>query len=243
MIKKVKSELVPLTREIAQKFASMQALPGERTFNPDRAKFYQDHLKGQTFNSPTWSQAFVAGTKHPWRGDGQHTSFVLANSPDSLFPVELKVTIHTYELDSFSEAPAFFDLFDNPKAARSNVDKMGTYTASYPDLATIDRVFLAKVARGIDFYLRDLSKESGQSVKTYPTREHGLYFDEEHHRQFAIWLSQWRDNKRGGWMLSKAGLTAEMFADRKSHPELAQLFWDQVINENMGNYILDYLAN
>jgi hypothetical protein len=238
MIRKIKSELDPLTRELAEKFSRMKSLPGERTRKPSRLRFFEVRLERKTFNSPTWSKAVIAGAEGEWRADGQHTSHVLANCPEALFPADLPVTVNTYQMDSMADAPDLFDLFDNPMAARTNVDKIGVYVAGYSDLALMDHAFLTKITRGLDYYYRDLSKErlekessEQQTILLYIAREHGLYFKDDSHRVFTRWLHVWCESKHG-WMIGKPGLLAEMFADWKTHSELATRFWGEVMMES-----------
>lgn len=240
MVTKINSELVPLTRELAQRFAQMKPLPGERTIKASRLRFFQAHIDQQTFNSPTWSSATVAGSEDEYRADGQHTSSALASCAEDRFPQGLKVTLNTYRMDSIEDAPDLFDLFDNPMSARTNTDKIGVYVAEYPELENMNHAFLTKITRGIDYFYRDLSQERSEQldIRLYVAREHGLYFKEEQHRSFAVWLDALsREQKRGGhvaaareaWMINKAGLVAEMFADRRADPEVAGRFWSEVM--------------
>lgn len=211
----------------------MRPLPGERNLKSSRLQFFQARLVGHNFNSPTWSKALIAGSEVEWRADGQHSATALANCDPSLFPQDLKVTLNTYQIDSVEEAPDLFDLFDNPIAARTNVEKIGVYVAEYAELAHTEHTFLVKVTRGFDYYYRDLLKEGPelQPVLLYVTREHGLYFREEAHRLFVHWLHVWRSSKHS-WMIGKPGLVAEMFADWKNHPEPATRFWEEVMMES-----------
>jgi hypothetical protein len=168
------------------------------------------------------------------RADGQHTSQILAACEPALFPADLNVTITTYRVDSTADLSDLFDLFDNPISARTNTDKMGVYVADYEDLAAVDRAFLAKTARGIDYYLRDTSNPEDAArtaLVLHSSRNHGLYFNEAQNRNFALWLYQWR-GARHAWMISKPGLVAEMFADWRNYPSIAETFWSQVFTES-----------
>jgi hypothetical protein len=63
MVTKIKSELLPLTRELAIEFLQMAAFPGERDKRPVRLKFFQTHLRNHTFRSPNWAKAIIEGIK------------------------------------------------------------------------------------------------------------------------------------------------------------------------------------
>ena len=230
MLRKVKSELVPLTRELAVEFAQMKPVPGERPLRPSRSKYFEWQLLQGSFNSPNWAKALIEGTQGEWRADGQHTSHLLATCEESLFPVGLSVTVNTYHLDSMLETADLFDLFDNPMSARTNADKLGIYIADHPDLVGMDRTFLGKVARGIDYYYRDLLKNNSKIVVFEP-RQHGLYFHmDATNRAFAIWLAGQHQAKHA-WMIGKPGITAEIYSDWRNHPELADRFWTEVMTE------------
>ena len=230
MIQKVNSELVPLTRELARQFAQMKPVPGERPLRASRLKYLESRLQQQRFCSPTWAKALIEGAGGEWRADGQHSSHLLATCEDGLFPSGLSVTVDTYRLDDILELADLFDLFDNPISARSNADKLGIYIADYADLAKLDRAFLGRAARGIDYYCRDLFK-SNSKVMVFGAREHGLYFHADGaNRDFAVWLYGHRQTKHA-WMIGKPGIAAEIYSDWRNHPELADRFWTEVMTE------------
>jgi len=197
-----------------------------------RLKHFEQLLRGRAFSSPNWSKAILLDDdeREEMRADGQHTSRVLATCDEAIFPRGLSVTVNVYHLDSASDLPDLFDLFDNPLSARSNTDKMSVYAANYEELDGLDRGFLAKVARGIDYYLRDVS-EAQSPLLLHVNREHGLYFEKPDSRTFALWLYQWRE-ARHSWMFSKPGIIAEAYSDWRAFPVVAGEFWAQVFNES-----------
>ena len=228
MVKKIKSELTPLTRELAERFAKMSPLPGERTLRTARVKFFQARLADETFNSPSWSLATIGDSDHEFRADGQHTSHALTLCGDGQFPTHLSVTINTYRLDAEEDRVQLFDLFDNPNSARTNLDKMGIFIANHPDLTHIeDRGFLNKVAHGIDYHHREAN-----APVTHTARDFGVYYDDDaRNRDFANWLYGWHDAIHA-WMVGKPGIVAEIYADWISYPALAGEFWGQVFTES-----------
>lgn len=231
MVAKIKSELLPLTRELAIRFSEMKQMPGERALKDTRLKYFNTKLRTREFQSPNWAVAVVDGVEY--RADGQHTSRTLATCPIEQFPIDLKVTINTYALDSLDERAIVFELFDNPVSARSNTDKLGVYVADFSDLDEVDRAFLSRAAHGIDYYYRDLGKnhEQENQPRVYQTRDHGLYFTESQHREFGVWLYTWH-NAEHAWMLMKPGIVAEIFADWVVYPAMATRFWGEVLTES-----------
>lgn len=232
MIKKISSELRPLTRELALQFTQLPALPGERQLKPARLKFFEARLRDQTFNSPNWAKAIIEGDKIEKRADGQHTSHILSSCENNLFPTDLNVTVSTYHLDLESERARLFDLFDNPMSSRTNSDKMGVFVASHSNLTNLEKSHLAKIARGIDFYYRDILREQKDAdITLFVSRDHGLYFDKPQNQNFAIWLDTW-ESAEHGWMISKPGIVAEIYADWLHSADLAGRFWEQVMTES-----------
>jgi hypothetical protein len=231
MIAKISSTLVPLTRELAQQFKDMQAVPGERPLRQSRVTFFLNHLRHKTFASPNWAKAFIEKTGQEFRADGQHTSNALATCDEALFPAGLSVTVSTYRLTSMDDLADLFDLFDNPQSARTNAEKLGIYIADYEEFQGKDRTFLNNIAHGIDYFLRDAIAAGRQGVTVFGQRQHGLYYHDSAHREFALWLYPLREAKHS-WMFNKQGIVAEIFADWQSHSELAQRFWQEVMTES-----------
>lgn len=233
MLRKTNVELENLTPELAQKFATMDKLPGERPLKQKRLKFFEDHLKAGTFIDPRWSVGICKKDGKKYRLDGQHTSTILttiAHDTPEIFPKDKLVTIDTYEFDSIEEdAAMLFDTFDNPASTRSNEDMMGVFKSEHDDLSGIGSGFCVEATAGIYFY------ESHQkNGKKYPPRVRGLYLVEEQYRDFVNWLKQLFDEEgvKNGWLMNKSGIIGEMLSDWKTDAATAKEFWSYVLKEN-----------
>jgi hypothetical protein len=88
-----------------------------------------------------------------------------------------------------------------------------------------------KVTNAIDFFLHDIPAGSPLPQSRHPGRDHGLYFNIESNRAFAVWLHNWAESKHA-WMISKRGIAAEIFADWLADPVLASRFWGEVFTES-----------
>jgi hypothetical protein len=226
-VHKVASNLEVLTRELAQRFASMTPIAGERDCKPKRLAFFENHVAQKTFIDPTWSKGICKTDGHEYRLDGQHSSRVLANLEAENFP-ELMVTVDIYEFDSLKEdAALLFEKFDHPDSVRDDLDMIHFDKAQHPDLADLDKRFLDKAAKGILFYQRELVKDG----ELFPKRRKGLYFDHEGNRKFVTWLAQFNATTHD-WIIKKPAIVAEIYADYLYNEEMAGEFWGWVFKEN-----------
>jgi hypothetical protein len=234
MIVKKSAELLPLTRELALHVANMMPLPGERELKPSRVAFFQTHLERQTFASPTWSTCVVKDSGREYRADGQHTSHALSQTSEEQFPPGLTVTLQHFEIDSIElDAAKLFDLFDNPKSVRSNLDAIGIYLCRHRDVDSLSRSFTVKVTHAVDSYLREMAKRELDEAKrpiVYPSREHGLYLENEIYRKFALWLHDWFESKNA-WIVNKTAVVVEILSEWITHEEAATVFWNYVFTE------------
>jgi hypothetical protein len=241
--KKVDVKKEPLTPELAKTIAEMPGVPGERKLKTGRLAFLHTHVEKGSFVGPNWAVATDRSAGQQYRINGQHSSHMLAALDEALFPADLIVTVDYYECDSIREdGPALFDLFDNPKATRSDTEHMGTLRVQFPDLvaAGVDNGFLARVTDGIDLNQKEkresllrTNPDSQQAdlIMLWPHRDHGLYFWDDTFRAFAIWLWQWKDSKHWGYV-SRSGVVSEMLDDYKYNIQIATEFWGFVLYEN-----------
>jgi hypothetical protein len=234
-MEKVKSELVPLTRELAIRFSEMRPLPGERKLREARVKYFQGRASSGQFHSPRWSQALVGDDPNPWRGDGQHTSHVLSRLEDREFPKGLNVTIETWQLDDMNQSAEFFDMFDNPISARTNLDKLGVYVAEFEHLKDVEHKFINRILGGVHFFHLDLIRQQQEqpekkvAAAVINARDRGVYLHDPDVRSFLTWTHQWY-HARNNWMFEKPGITAEIYADWRTLPETAEDFWGEVLH-------------
>ncbi len=241
MYRKVDVKKEALTPPLAQKLFSMPGLPGERALQPRRVAFLRNHIAKGSFVGPDWAIATDLSTGQQYRINGQHSSSVLAGLDDALFPANLLASVTYYECDVLKDdSPDLFDLFDNPRSARSDTDHMGTMRAQFPDLiaAGVDNRFLVRVTDGINLNQQErreslLKNPVNQAhlIKLWPHRERGMYFTDPAFRAFAIWLWQWNGSKHWTYV-SRSGIVSEILDDFRYNPSIATEFWGFVFYEN-----------
>jgi hypothetical protein len=222
-----------LTPELAKQFSAMPGLFGERPIRPSRLAFLDHHRRNGTFVSPSWAVVVDQTTGQRYRANGQHSSTMLAQvdgsrDGDPGFPVNLLVTIEEFTTDNLlNDALPIFDLFDHPRAARTNTDIMGIYRARYEELEEIDLPLLVALTNGVAYY------EDGRGTEgiILPPRERGGYLTRAQVRDFVQWAASY-DVTPHGWMFKKAGVVAEMFANIQAEPSAAKEFWRLVLTES-----------
>jgi hypothetical protein len=235
MIIKKQTKELPLTRDLAAAHAAIQPLPGERTKKDARLNFFRNHLKKGTFLSPQWHVAILPdGTEY--RVDGQHTSTVLAECPSELFPqTTVNVTYWSIE-DVFEDGAILFDMFDNPKSARTSEDKMCFFRAQHPDLVTQPAKHLCKVAVTVK-YAADLTdsekwaKGYTEAFKDLPdvtTRNMGEFYKDERWRKFALWSYQWHSAEYAWIYGMPISVMAVILFNWMANLDEAQVFWSEV---------------
>ncbi len=230
----------------------MPGLPGERELKTARVKFLKDHVKLGSFVGPGWAVATSRVTGERYRINGQHSSTMLASLTPEAFPQGLLATIDYFMFDSLREdSPGLFNLFDHPRAARTDTDYMGIHRAAHEDLSDIDNPFLVKTTNGIAFLAKTRREElrkrleaglesptsevtAEEVAKLINHRDHGTFFHEARYREFAIWLWQWHGTKNAAF-INRAGIVSEILNDWEKSVPIATEFWRNVMFEDVAD--------
>ncbi len=249
---KTEVKLEPLTLELAKEISTMPGLPGERELKTARVKFLKDHVKLGSFVGPGWAVATSRVTGERYRINGQHSSTMLASLTPEAFPQGLLATIDYFMFDSLREdSPGLFNLFDHPRAARTDTDYMGIHRAAHEDLSDIDNPFLVKTTNGIAFLAKTRREElrkrleaglesptsevtAEEVAKLINHRDHGTFFHEARYREFAIWLWQWHGTKNAAF-INRAGIVSEILNDWEKSVPIATEFWRNVMFEDVAD--------
>lgn len=236
MYRKVLVESASLTPELAARFAAMTPLPGERLLRSTRRQYLEAQLLRGKFSGPDWASGRCLSTDTIYRLDGQHSSDLLTHLPGGAeFPTGLIATITHYEFDSMGDAADVFNLFNNPRSVRNNLDMMGTYAAQIPELEMYSREFMVNVGNGIYEYEKKRHQGKARDAILLGPRDRGLYFMFTNRPEFvtyAHWLADFRDLRNGKAFLPKPVIVAEMIAHRVQAPQTADEFWRLVFAQS-----------
>jgi hypothetical protein len=215
------------TQELARQIAGMPGLPGERPIRATRLAYLANLRRTHRFVAPSWAIVVDTTTGARYRANGQHSSLMLAECPPEEFPQGLLCTIDEYSTDNFdADASEIFEIFDNPRSARSNTDKMSTVRARFAELQEIKLELLVAIVNGVAHY--EGTREGGV-VRT--PRQRGMYLNAPDVRTFAIWAAS-HEHARHNWLFWKPGVVSEMFTDLQTDPDAAKAFWDLTLTES-----------
>jgi hypothetical protein len=215
------------TQELASQIAGMPGLPGERPIRSSRLAYLDTLRRTGRFVAPSWAIVVDTVTGARYRANGQHSSLMLAQTPPEEFPQGLLCTIDEYSTNNFVEdASEIFEIFDNPRSARSNTDKMSTVRARFSDLQEIKLELLVAIVNGVAHY--EGTREGGAVLTP---RQRGMYFNVPEIRAFAIWAAR-HEHARHSWMFWKPGVVSEMLTDRQTDPDAAIGFWELTLTES-----------
>jgi hypothetical protein len=218
----VKSEVLPLTRELVQKHQQLAPSPTERELKPLRVRFLKGKIEQGLFLPPQWAVAIVNGK--PCRMNGQHSSFVLSES-DGDFPEGLYCHYDTFEVDSSAGMCELFRQFDARQSSRSRTDICGAYQGVYMPTDEFDA---AITLRALDGFAWQMSTYEG--VGGIPQGDDvGQNLHREDTPLFVRWFHSldWSKFKEG----KQKSVAAAMWITWSRNPDQASKFWDDVVHD------------
>jgi hypothetical protein len=214
----LKSEVKPLTRELAEHFRDLEPSPTERDLNPARLKYLQEQAEAGLLITFNWARAKMEGKT--LRVNGQHSSNVLCGL-NGEFPQGLFAHIDDYEVDGPEGLAVLFRQFDQRKSARSSADVAGAYQNLHPELHQVAKPIGKLGIDAITWHRRTIEgapTESGDAVYTA--------FGTVGNHPFLLWLSDVFSIKTPE--LKKTQIVAAMYATFIKNADEARKFWDQV---------------
>jgi len=220
MFTRLKSSTVPITRELAGRFATMIPSATEREFSERRFKFLQERYDAGLFLPCQWASVWLGGTEH--RMNGNHSSNVVYKLPDP-FPTDLIAHVDEYEAETSEDVVELFRQFDARESARTPRDVAGAYQHAHPELQDIPNKVAKLGIEGIAWYLRVIEGlPSGKGDERYKLFRRAEYYD------FLRWLGCLLDMKTPELM--RLEVIAAMYATElvASGEKGSQVFWEEV---------------
>lgn len=216
--KLLKSEVKPLTRELAAQFHDMEPSPTERDLNPARIKHLREKAEAGLLVTFNWARAKM-GSK-VLRMNGQHSSAVLCELNGN-FPDGLYAHVDDYEVDGPDGLALLFRQFDDRKSGRSAGDVAGAYQNLHPELQQVAKPIGKLGVEAIIWYRRTI-----EGAPISGGDEQYKLFNELGVHPFLLWLSDVFSVKTPE--MKKVQIVAAMYATFIKNEAEARKFWDQV---------------
>lgn len=215
MYKQTSSKIVPLTRELAEEFATMRSTPGERRLTPKRKNYLLQKFNDGAFHSPVWASATVNGIRY--RANGQHSSTMLAELNGN-FPVGLPVHVMEFECDGMPDLADLFGQFDAKDSARSVNDIITSHGRIHPEL---DKISSSDIGRAVASlaYLMGVTRKIGAEERAQLVHAHV---------QFIVWAHPYLGVRK----LSRAPVIAAIHKTWFKNEPAAADFWTRVKEED-----------
>jgi hypothetical protein len=218
MFKLTKSECVPLTPEVAEKFRDLEPSPTEREISPSRMKMLRQKAEAGQLITFQWAMARLGD--QVWRMNGQHSSNMLCDL-NGKFPEGLYVHLDEYEVESKDGLALLFRQFDDRKSGRTVGDVAGAYQGLIPELAGVPRDIAKLGVEGIAWFMRwveGITPPAGDDVYDL--------FNRKSHHPFLQWLGTLFDIKTKE--MREVGILAAMYGTFIKSETAAKEFWHQV---------------
>jgi|SRR5215469_2042771 len=214
----VKSDTVPLTKELAERFRNMEPSPTEREIDGGRIRHLRQKADAGLLVPFDWASATLNGTEY--RMNAQHSSAMLGQF-DGNFPAGLTAHVDQYSVDSIEDLALLFRQFDDRKSSRSTADVSGAYQGLIPELRDVPRKTGKAAIEGVAWYLRMI-----EGVKTPAGDEVYRLFNDVVHHDFIRFLGETLSTKTPE--LFRAPVVAAIYGSHVASTTGARDFWFQV---------------
>lgn len=216
----VSSEIRDLTPEEVTKFRAIPSSMVEREITKSRIKHLREKINlglGVTFH---WVTAELNGNM--LRGNGQHSSTMLAEFTDETFPRGLKICHEHYKCDTPDDFAVLFQQFDDRTSSRSTHDVAAVYQGFQSDLVDVPHKIAKLAIDGYVFYQRTIIGAMNIPVGDISY----ALFDDKGLHPFIKWVAQINNSKT--MELQYQSVAAAMFGTYSVNESEAKRFWDEV---------------
>lgn len=216
-----KTEIAPLTLEIAKHYDRMSTLKGDRNPDSSRGKARVGHLfdllRLGLFHSPAWSTVQITSEKgKKYRVDGGHSAQMLVNA-GAYFPENLHVTLRYFRAPTIDSALDLYEQFNTAFSTRTLTDKIKNRAAYEKKLRDISATPIYKAIYGIGCHFKLRNSSEDIEILDYIR----LYSD------FIKWSTAYTGRN---WS-NRAPVVGAMFSMWGKNKELATEFWQMVRDE------------
>ena len=155
----VNTDVLPLTREIAEEIASLPHFEGDRPWDNSEGRrrmlWLSRLVDEQRFYPPRWATAEFEGVMY--RVNGGTSSHMLINR-NGQFPQGLQVLIDRFVCETLDGIADLFDQFDHRKSIRTMIQKVRAHKPAEPALAESSPTDISAAVTGIAASLCDFKR-------------------------------------------------------------------------------------
>jgi len=217
MFQLVKSEVVPLTMELAREFCELPKSRTERDLIPRRLRYLRRQADAGLLVTFHWARALYDGT---WvRMNGQHSSTMLCEMNGN-FPTGLQVHLDEYKVETEHDLAELFRQFDHRGSSRSRADVSGAYQGLVSALDDVPKGVGKVGVEGVTWYRRNFLDMKNALVGD---DQYNLFTETTLH-DYLHWLKEilnTKDNKE----LIKIPVIAAMYGTFIKNENAARTFW------------------
>ena len=220
--KRLSSEVMPLTRQVLDKFRAIESGVLERELNERRIKTLHEKIMAGQAITFLWVIAdILKPVKTTVRGNGFHSSTML----DRFFPGELPpgllVNLEHYEVEDKDRFAELFAQFDSKASVRTPDDIAGVFQGIHPELADIDRKDAKQAVDGYHWFMTTV-----EAARMPIGDMKYSAFGDAHLHPFIKWVASVLTGKTNE--LRRKEVIGAMFATFNVNETAAREFWDQV---------------
>lgn len=214
----LKSEVKPLTPELALQFRELQPSPTERDLNPARLRHLRKKADEGLLVTFHWAKAKLGDR---WlRVNGQHSATMLCEL-NGAFPENVFAHVDEYSVDSPEGLAELFRQLDDRKSGRSAADVAGAYQGLEEGLRDASRAIAKLGIEGVTWYRRYI-----EGVVTPLGDEQYNLFHESTLHKYLLWLNELFSIKTPE--LRRVPVVAAMHATFDRNEAEARNFWAEV---------------
>lgn len=212
------------TKEMADKFATMDAAPQDRALSERRLEVYEKIIREGGFRPVSWAYTTCGETNGTYRVNGKHTSVLLSRLPDT---PELYVVIEQYHCDTLEDVARLYATYDSKMMMRTVGDINRMFASCVPELSQVHHRTVNLVISGVAY-----SQHQQEYIRIPPAERAEAIITQ---KEFALWLHELlgggHQETKGHGHLRRMPVVAAMFLTWQKDKEQAMTFWSAVRDE------------
>lgn len=221
-----KPQVVQITREVAQRIASMPMLGTDRKLNEFRVSLYGKMIEAGAMRAVPWATAKCIETGETYRVNGQHSSNAylrVDHIPDGSYAI-----IEQYVCDTIEDVAHLWNTFDSSIGVRTNREIIQAFAAVSGRLSTISTNMLMlcagalRVAADDGFVINSRKRRDTMAERATALLEQS---------DFAQWVDE-RFSRKTTAHMTRSGPVAAMFVTWQKCQRDAEVFWTEVRDES-----------